>query len=93
MAAGALAVAAGIAVAPAMLIVVVAGLGIAATVVALRRHLRTTSRVAVLIERDDPALRNLVITAEELLRHPNRSAGWIGQRVFSRLQSNFAQEL
>ena len=82
VAAGALAVAAGIAVAPAMLIVVAAGLGIAATVVALRRHLRTTSRVAVLIERGDPALRNLVITAEELLRHPNRSAGWIGRRVF-----------
>ncbi len=68
--------------APAMLIVVAAGLGIAAAVVALRRHLRTTSRVAVLIERGDPALRNLVITAEELLRHPNRSAGWIGRRVF-----------
>ena len=82
VAAGALAVAAGVSVAPAMLIVVVAGLGIAATVVALRRHLRTASRVAVLSERGDPALRNLVITAEELLRHPNRSAVWIGRRVF-----------
>ena len=43
--------------------------------VALRRHLRTASRVAVLIESGDPALKNLVITAEELLRHPDRSAG------------------
>ena len=41
VAAGALAAAAGIAMAPAMLIVVAAGLGIAAAVVALRRHLRT----------------------------------------------------
>jgi hypothetical protein len=82
VAAGASVVAAGIAMRPAVLMVVAAGLGIAATVVALRRHLRTTSRVAVLIERGDPALRNLVITAEELLRYPNRSAQWIGQRVF-----------
>jgi hypothetical protein len=51
-------------------------------VVALRRPSRTTRRVALLIERDDPSLKNLIVTAEELLRHPGRSADWIARRIF-----------
>jgi hypothetical protein len=56
--------------------------GMVAALVAIRRRSRTASRVAVLIERLDPSLKNLIVTAEELLRHPERSADWIGRRVF-----------
>jgi len=47
-----------------------------------RRQARTTSGVAILIERDDPSLKNLIVTAEELIRHPGRSADWIARRIF-----------
>src|SRR6188768_2757948 len=47
-----------------------------------RRQARTTSGVAILIERDDPSLKNLIVTAEELVRHPGRSADWIARRIF-----------
>ena len=47
-----------------------------------RRPARTTSGVAILIERGDPSLKNLIVTAEELIRHPGRSADWIGRRIF-----------
>jgi hypothetical protein len=57
-------------------------LGTMAVVVALRRRLRTTTQVAVLIERGDPSLKNLIVTAEELIRHPGRAADWIGRRIF-----------
>jgi hypothetical protein len=57
-------------------------IGAIAVIVWIRRRSRTTGRVAILIERGDPSLKNLVVTAEELLRHPDRSADWISQRVF-----------
>jgi hypothetical protein len=57
-------------------------LGTMAVVVALRRQSRMTSQVALLIERGDPSLKNLIVTAEELTRHPGRSADWIGRRIF-----------
>jgi hypothetical protein len=57
-------------------------LGTVTVIVASQRHSRTASRVALLIERHDPSLKNLVVTAEELLRHPDRSADWIGRRIF-----------
>jgi hypothetical protein len=63
------------------------GVGIVAALVAIRRRSRTASRVAFLIERLDPSLKNLVVTAEELLRHPERSADWIGRRVFDEAAS------
>ena len=47
-----------------------------------RRQARTTSGVALLIERGDPSMQNLIVTAEELIRHPGRSADWIGRRIF-----------
>jgi len=57
-------------------------LGTMAVVVALRRQSRMMSQVALLIERGDPSLKNLIVTAEELIRHPGRSADWIGRRIF-----------
>src|SRR5262245_53409321 len=60
------------------LVALAAGAGIA--LYWIRRRSETTSRVAVLIERGDPSLKNLVVTAEELLRHPDRSAEWISRR-------------
>lgn len=47
-----------------------------------RRRARTTRSVAILIERGDPSLKNLIVTAEELIRHPGRSAEWIRSRIF-----------
>ena len=59
-----------------------AAFGIAAGVVTLRRHSRTTARAALLIERADPSLKNTIITAEELIRYPGRWPDGIGHRVF-----------
>ena len=56
----------------------------------LRRHARSAASVARRIERSDSSFKNLIVTAEELLRHPGRSPDWIGHRVLreaaSRLQ-------
>src|SRR5688572_4191400 len=83
---GAFVVTAGCALAPlsTRLAVILVGVAVAivAALVAIQRRSRTASRVALLIERVDPSLKNLVVTAEELLRHPDRSADWIGRRVF-----------
>jgi hypothetical protein len=57
-------------------------LGTMAVIVVLGRPSRTTSQIALLIERGDPSLKNLIVTAEELIRHSGRSADWIGRRVF-----------
>lgn len=59
----------------------VLAVGTIAGVLWSRRHSRTAGRVAILIERGDPSLKNLIITAEELLRHPDRSAEWISRLV------------
>jgi hypothetical protein len=84
--AGAGVIAAGVLFAPlstrSAVILVALAIGTAAGLIWIRRRSRTTSRVAILIERGDPSLKNLIVTAEELLRHPDRSAAWISQRVF-----------
>ena len=49
-------------------------LGTMAVVVALRRQSRMMSQVALLIERDDPSLKNLIVTAEELGATTNQPA-------------------
>src|SRR5262245_57529861 len=61
--------------------VVALAVGTIAGLVWSRRHSRTDGRVAILIERGDPSLKNLIITAEELLRYPDRSADWISRLV------------
>src|SRR5262245_20850403 len=71
----AVAVAAGLAFPPfsarAIVSLSVLAVGTVAGFVAIRRQSRTASRVAVLMERQDPSLKNLLVTAEELLRHPD----------------------
>lgn len=62
-------------------------LAMIAVIVANRRQARTPSRVALLIERRDSSLKNLIVTAEELIRHPDRSADWIGRRIFDEASS------
>ena len=79
-------VAAGFALVPvstrSVILLLVLALGTMAVVVALRSQSQTMSQVALLIERGDPSLKNLIVTAEELIRHPGRSADWIGRRIF-----------
>lgn len=61
--------------------------GIAAVMVLVgylwRMHgCRVPARVAIEAESQRPELRNLLITAEELLRNPHRTRAWIRHRVF-----------
>ena len=44
----------------------------------------TAAEAARRAERADPSAMNVVITAEELLRYPNRASGWMRERVVSR---------
>ena len=53
----------------------------AALTIALTRRSRTRHASAAAIERSIPACRNLVITAEELERHPTRASAAITTRV------------
>jgi hypothetical protein len=46
------------------------------------RGRRVPARVAMEVETRRPELRNLLITAEELLRHPHRTRAWIRHRVY-----------
>ena len=48
-----------------------------------RAHV-TDAEAARRAERADPSAMNVVITAEELLRYPNRASGWMRARVVSR---------
>ena len=50
-------------------------------------QLRTRSATAIAIERSIPACRNLVITAEELDRHPARASSAVTSRVFAGARS------
>jgi hypothetical protein len=61
------------------------GLGIVAGGAALWRGRgeRSTAAAARRIEQASPGSRNLVITAEELFRHPDRAAPWMRARVLS----------
>jgi hypothetical protein len=62
-----------------------AAIGIAAAALVLWRTapLRTTPAAAAAIEAVQPACRNVLITAEELGRHPDRAASGIAARVFA----------
>ena len=62
-----------------------AGLGLAGAAVLLwrGRRGRDAREAARLIERARPECRNVVITAEELLRHPGRAAPWMAARVLT----------
>ena len=59
------------------------GVGLAAASLMLwrGRGTRTATEAARSIERAQPECRNVVITAEELLRHPERAAPWMRARV------------
>jgi len=46
------------------------------------RGRRVPARAAVEVENRQPELRNLLVTAEELLRNPHRTRAWIRHRVF-----------
>jgi hypothetical protein len=61
------------------------GLGVAAAAMILsrERRRRDASEAARAIERARPGCRNVVITAEELLRHPERAAPWMRARVLA----------
>ncbi len=51
------------------------------TVLHRSRRERTLAAAAIKVERTLPACRNLVITAEEIQRHPDRVNGWIAAQV------------
>jgi hypothetical protein len=59
--------------------------GLTAASVAFLQRRREWSRAAAAksIERAGPGCRNVVITAEELLRHPERTASWMRSRVMT----------
>lgn len=64
---------------------------LAMVVIRLRRHTRTAASVAWRIEQSDPSFKNLIVTAEELLRRPGRSPEWIGDRVLREAASRLQQ--
>ena len=57
------------------------GLAVAAAMLWRERVKRDATEAARLIEQARPECRNVVITAEELLRHPQRAAPWMRVRV------------
>lgn len=61
----------------------VAGFSAAALALWRGRGKRTARGAARLLERARPDCRNVVITAEELLRHPKRASPWIRARVLA----------
>ena len=48
-----------------------------------QRSRRTLAAAADAIERADSRCRNVVVTAVELSRHPDRARGWVRERVFA----------
>jgi hypothetical protein len=48
-----------------------------------RRNVRTPKALAAALESRHPKLQNVVVTAEELLRHPGRAPGWVRARVLA----------
>lgn len=57
--------------------------GAIATIVSVRSRgqARTPKALAAALESRHPGLRNVVVTAEELLRHPDRGPAWVRARV------------
>ena len=62
---------------------IVAALILVGTTVRSRKGARTTKALAAALESRHARLQNLIVTAEELLRHPERSPAWIRTRVLS----------
>ena len=57
------------------------GVGIGSVLFLRRRRWHTTAAAALFIERFRPEIRNSVITAEELRRHPERASSWMHDLV------------
>ena len=57
------------------------GIVVSGAMLVVRRPHWTAFSAARAIERARPGCRNLVITAEELQRHPERATGWMAERV------------
>ena len=55
------------------------------------RQRRSRHAAALLIERADPALKNLVVTAEELLSRPDRTRAYMRARVLAEAADRSAQ--
>lgn len=54
-----------------------------ALVMAATSHLRSRRRAATILERAAPQSRNIIITAEEVLRHPDRCSPWMRDRIIA----------
>jgi hypothetical protein len=63
-------------------VIAVALVGVFAIVFAGRRS-RTRAAAARAVERAVPSCRNVVVTAEELLDHPERASPWMRERVYA----------
>jgi hypothetical protein len=73
-------------VAPSRGVLLVFAAGAMATIAAsfrVRSQERTARALAASLESRRPDLQNLAITAEELLRHPDRAPAWVRERVFA----------
>jgi len=76
----------GLVIPPSRHILMIFAAGAGAAIIAflrVRRSHRTPRALAASLESRRPELQNLTITAEELLRHPDRAAAWIRERVFA----------
>ena len=66
-----------------VLVTFAAGAGtVVITLLRVRRSERTPKALAASLESRRPDLQNLAVTAEELLRHPDRAPAWVHERVF-----------
>src|SRR5215211_963301 len=66
---------------PASAVGAVVGLMTASMRIRQGRRDRTLAAAAVALERTHPGCHNLVITSEEIQRHPDRAGGWIAECV------------
>ena len=76
----------GLVIPPSRHVLVIFAAGAGAAIIAflrIRRSDRTPRALAASLESRHPELQNLAITAEELLRHPDRAPAWIRERVFA----------
>ncbi len=67
----------------ALLIFAVSASALIAASLRFRRRSRTPKALAASLESRRPQLHNVVVTAEELLRHPERAPDWVRERVFA----------
>ena len=64
-------------------LLIFAALSVPTFVVVMRHRFRTLRDAALSVERAAPSCRNVVITAVELLNHPERAVDWVRGRVFA----------